>query len=64
MHPESSFLTSDAYGDFPLLMVISLFNLEELFVGYLWLQFDVDSLGAVANYHRLPGTRSLQLSSR
>ena len=46
-------------SDFPLLMIISLFNLEDLFVGYLWLQFDVDSLGAVGNYHRLLGTLDL-----
>ena len=57
--PESKFSHQMRMSDFPLLMVISLFNLEELFVGYLWLQFDVDSLGAVANYHRLLGTLDL-----
>tara|TARA_Y100000589_G_scaffold255329_1_gene244316 strand:- start:1338 stop:1958 length:621 start_codon:yes stop_codon:yes gene_type:complete len=46
-------------SDFPLLMVVSIFHLEDLFVGYLWLQFDVDSLGAVGNYHRLLGTLDL-----
>lgn len=46
-------------SDFPLLIAVSLFNLEDLLVGYLWLQFDVDSLGAVGNYHRLLGTLDL-----
>ncbi len=57
--PEPQFSHQTSVSDFPILMMISLFNLEDLFVGYLWLQFDVDSLGAVGNYHRLLGTLDL-----
>ncbi len=57
--PEPKLSHQTSMSDFPFLMIISLFNLEDLFVGYLWLQFDVDSLGAVANYHRLLGTLDL-----
>jgi len=56
---EPQFSHQTRMSDFPLLMIISLFNLEDLFVGCLWLQFDVDSLGAVGNYHRLLGTLDL-----
>ena len=57
--PQPQFSHQTRMSDFPLLIMVSLFNLEELFVGYLWLQFDVDSLGAVGNYHRLLGTLDL-----
>lgn len=56
---EPQFSHQTKPSDFPLLMVVSLFHLEDLCVGYLWLQFDVDSLGAVANYHRLYGILDL-----
>ena len=57
--PQPQLSHQTRMSDFPFLIMISLFNLEELFVGYLWLQFDVDSLGAVGNYHRLLGTLDL-----
>ena len=57
--PEPKISHQTRISDFPLLIMVSLFNLEDLFVGYLWLQFDVDSLGAVGNYHRLLGTLDL-----
>jgi len=57
--PEPQISHQTRMSDFPLLIIVSLFNLEDLCVGYLWLQFDVDSLGAVGNYHRLLGTLDL-----
>ena len=33
--------------------IISLLDLQELGVGFLWLQFDQDSLNLLGNYHRL-----------
>lgn len=53
-HPIKPKLAHDTKAsDLPIVMMVSLLHLEELAVGYLWLQFDVDSLGAVQNYHRL-----------
>lgn len=43
-------------SNLPVTMMVSMFNLESLMVGWLWLQFDTDSLGSVQNYHRLLAT--------
>lgn len=43
-------------SNLPITMMVSMFNLESLMVGWLWLQFDTDSLGSVQNYHRLLAT--------
>ncbi len=35
------------------LILVRLFGLQEIAVGFLWLQFDFDSSNALGNYHRL-----------
>jgi tetratricopeptide (TPR) repeat protein len=40
-------------SNLPLFLAISVFNLERVMVGYLWLRFDLDSTGSAQNYHRL-----------
>ncbi len=37
----------------PLLLTVDILGLHELAVGWLWLKFDLDSLGVSKNYHRL-----------
>lgn len=37
----------------PLLLAVDILGLHDLMVGWLWLKFDLDSLGVAQNYHRL-----------